>query len=230
MAQFYFGEMSQDLIPAAAEGPQIYYQPHALLPFNRWAPKFYYHLDSFLAATRSVDLVITTTFGIDRMLEQKKWIDTLPLFEQANRKAFEKEYASIAGNFRRHRLSHIRNLSVHRSGKPEVEVAILGRWGEYYRGGPIQSLPTFEQPTRLTPNGPDDPLSWMQPVRFPIEPQRDEFFVQEALENGGSRKHPLFSSCEEYLQSASQLVEQARSLAERVHTHPVTPPPLYELG
>jgi hypothetical protein len=78
------------------------------------------------------------------------------------------------------------------------------------------------------PAGPDDPLSWMQPVQFAIEPKYAEFFVQEALPDGSSRDHPLFPSCEDYLQSASWLMEEAKSMAERVHTQPVTPPPLYD--
>ena len=228
MAHFYLNEMRQDLTPATARQDYVYYQDFTVPPANQWAPKFYYHLDAFLAATRSVDLVITTTFGMDKILK-KKWTAILPSLELTNRESFQGEYDLIADNFRNHLLTHIRNVSIHRSGRPQVEVGVLGRWGEHYRGGPTRSLPTFDQPKRLTPAGPDDPLSWMQPIRFAIEPKHDEFFVQEALPDGSSRDHPLFPSCEAYLTSASQLVDDAKSLAERVHTHPVTPPPLYDI-
>lgn len=228
MAHFCLGEMREDLIPATAERGYAYYQTSTLPPANRWAPKFYYHLDAFLAATRSVDLVITTTFGIDRTL-QKKWIDTLPSLEQTKRKTFQNEYDFIAAHFRDHFLTHIRNVSIHRSGTPQVVVAVLGRWGEHYRGGPTQSLPTFDQPQQRTPDDPDHPLNWMQPVTFAIEPGPDEFVVQEALPGGSSRDHPLFPSCEDYLQSARRLVDEAKSLAERGHVQPVTPPPLHDI-
>ncbi len=62
-----------------------------------------------------------------------------------------------------------------------------------------------------------------------IEPGSDDFVVQEALPDGSFRDHPLFASCENYLQSACQLVEKAKSLAVQVHTHPVTLPPLYDI-
>lgn len=227
MAQFYHDEMRKDLIPATTRQDYVYYQDFTVPPVNQWAPKFYYHLDAFLAATRSVDLVITTTFGIDKIL--KKWTAILPPPELTNRESFQDEYDRIADIFRSHLLTHIRNVSIHRSGMPQVEVGVLGRWGEHYRGGPTQSLPTFDQPKQLTPGGPDDPLSWMQPVRFAIEPKHDEFFVQEVLPDGSSRDHPLFTSCEAYLTSAAQLVADAKSLAARVYTHPVTPPPLYDV-
>lgn len=229
MALFYLNEMRQDLIPATTRQDYVYYQNFTVPPVNLWAPKFYYHLDAFLAATRSVDLVITTTFGVDNNKKMKKWIATLPAHEQDNRAVFQSQYDAIAAAFRDHLLTHIRNVSIHRSGMPQVEVGVLGRWGEHYRGGPTQSLPTFDQPKQLTPSGPDDPLSWMQPVRFAIDPKQDEFFVQEVLPGGSSRDHPLFTSCEAYLMSAVQLVADAKSLVARVHTHPLTPPPLYDV-
>lgn len=229
MAQFYLGEMRNDLVPAIAEREYSYYQTSSVPPMNRWAPKFYYHLDAFLAATRSVDLVITTTFGVDTNNKMRSWIDTLPTHEKDTRTAFQSQYDVIAAAFRDHLLTHIRNVSIHRSGTPQVEVAVLGRWGEHYRGGPAKSLPTFEQAQRPAEDNPDHPLNWMQPLSFAIEPGPDEFVVQEVLPGGSSRDHPLFASCEAYLTSAAQLVANAKSLAARVHTHPVTPPPLYDV-
>ena len=232
MAHFYLGEMRKDLIPAIADRESSYYQPwqtSTVLPANRWAPKFYYHLDAFLAATRSVDLVITTTFGMDRILKQKKWIASLTTLEQTNRDAFQQEYDLIANDFRNHLLTHIRNVSIHRSGTPPVEVAVLGRWGEHYRGGPTQSLPTYEQSQRPTTDDPNHPLNWMQPLKFAIEPGPDEFIVQEVLPDGRSLDHLLFQSCDDYLRSAGRLVEDAKSLAERVHSNTVSLPPLYDI-
>jgi hypothetical protein len=230
MAHFYLDEMRKDLIPATAELEFSYNQQRRTSPpMNRWAPKFYYHLDAFLAATRSVDLVITTTFGIDRLLK-KKWTATLPTPEQKKRESFQNAYDLIADSFRTHLLTHIRNVSIHRSGTPLVEVAVLGRYGTHYSGGPTQVLPTFEQPQQLTAADPNHPPPrWMNPMIIAIEPGPDDFAVQEALPDGSSHDHPLFMSCENYLQSACQLAETAKSLAVQVHTHPVTPPPLYDI-
>lgn len=230
MAHFYLDEMRRDLIPATVElGFSYNQQRRTSPPMNRWAPKFYYHLDAFLAATRSVDLVITTTFGIDNQLK-KRWTDNLNTLERTKRESFQDAYDRIAVPFRTHLLKHIRDVSIHRSGTPSVEVAVLGRYGTHYSGGPTQIVPAFEQPQQLTAADPNHPPSqWMNPMKIAIEPGPDDFVVQEAMSDGSSRNHPLFTSCENYLQSACQLVEKAKSLAEQVHTHPVTPPPLYDI-
>ena len=230
MAHFYLDEMRKDLIPAAVElGFSYNQQRRTSPPMNRWAPKFYYHLDAFLTATRSVDLVITPTFGIDILLK-KRWTDNLETLERTKRESFQDAYDLIAVPFRAHPLTHNRNVSIHRSGTPSVKVAILGRYGIHYSGGPTQILPTFEQPQQLTAADPNHPPpKYMNPMIIAIEPGPDDFVVQEAMPNGSSRDHPLFTSCENYLQSACQLVEKAKSLAVQVHTHPLTPPPLYDI-
>jgi hypothetical protein len=140
------------------------------------------------------------------------------------------EYDAVAANFRGNLLAHIRNVSIHRSGMPPVEVAVLGRWGTNCRGGATQSIPTFDQPQPQRHADPDLPLSWMQPVTFAIEPTYEEFVFQEVLPDGNFRDHPLFPRCNAYLQLASRLTEDAKSLAGRIHnTQPVTPPPLYDI-
>jgi hypothetical protein len=228
MARFYLDEMRKDLIPATATRESYYYQTSTVEPMNQWAPKFYYHLDAFLVAARSVDYVITTTFGWDKAKALESWFDTLVASEQRNRKIFQSEYDTTATLFRRHCLTHIRNVSVHRSGTPLVEVAVVGRWGTEYRGGPTQGLPTFEQLERQAAAESDDPpLGWMPLMASPIEPRQDEFFIQEVLPSNSSQDHPLFQSCEAYLQLASKLVDDAKQLAD-LHHRPqsVTPPPI----
>lgn len=231
MAHFYLDEMRKDLIPATVElGFSYNQQRRTSPPMNRWEPKFYYHLDAFLAATRSVDFVITATFGVDGKLEKNGWTAILSIPEQTNRKSFHNAYKCIAGTFRAHPLTHIRNVSIHRSGTPSVEVAILGRYGIHYSGGPTQILPAFERPQQLTAADPNhSPPNWRNPMIIAIEPGPDDFVVQEAMPDSSSRDHPLFTSCENYLQSACQLAGKAKSLAVQMHTHPVTPPPLYDI-
>lgn len=231
MARFFLDEMKRDLDPATTELEFSYYQQRNTSPsMNRWSPKFYYHLDAFLAATRSVDLVITTTFGIDKLLK-KRWTDNLETLERTKRKSFQDAYDLIAVPFRTHLLTHIRNVSIHRSGTPSVVVAVLGQWGVYYCGGPTQSLPTFEEPQQLTTADPNHPPPLrMNPMKRGIEPEPNEFLFHEVLLDDKSLNHPLFPKCTEYLQSASELVDEAKKLAEQVHTQPVTPPPLYALN
>jgi hypothetical protein len=231
MAHFYLDEMRRDLIPATVElGFSYNQQRRTSPPMNRWDPKFYYHLDAFLAATRSVDLVITTTFGIDKLLK-KRWTDNLKTLERTKRKSFQDSYDLIAVPFRTHLLTHIRNVSIHRSGTPSVEVAVLGRYGTLHRGGPTQNLSTFEEPQQLTVADPNHPPPiWMNPMKRAIEPGPDDFVVREVLPDSSPHDYPLFPKCTEYLQSASELVDEAKILAEQVHTQPVTPPPLYALN
>lgn len=229
MAQFYLGEMQEDLVPSSARENTshfIYFRGASTLPpANRWAPKFYYHLDALLAAARSVDFVITTTFGVDK--ELGRWISTLSSSEQKNRKTFQFRYDAIAKDFRDHRLTRIRNISIHRTGMPPVEVSVIGQWGTHYRGSPNKSLPTFDEPQRSSHPDPDHPNNWMQPMRFAIEPRHDDFVFQEALPDGSFQSQPLFPNCHDYLRIAGWLIEEATGLYNTVHgTQPVTRPPL----
>jgi hypothetical protein len=232
MAQFYLGEMRKDLIPATAEPEFFCYQQRSTSPpMNQWDPKFYYHLDAFLAATRSVDFVITTIFGKDKNNGFRKWIATPSTLERKERKSFQDAYDLIADPFRENLLSHIRNVSIHRSGTPSVKVAVLGQYDTLHRGGPTENLSAFEEPEKHTVADPNHPPPIrMNPMKRAIEPGHDDFFVLEVSSlDGSARDHPLFQKCDGYLQSASELVDKAKSLAERVHTHPVTLPPLYKI-
>jgi hypothetical protein len=231
MANFYLDEMRRDLTPATTDPEfSINQLRNTSPPMNRWSPKFYYHLDAFLAATRSVDYIITTAFGVDSMLEKKGWIANLPKVEQDNRKNFKSKYAGKGDPFRKYFLTHIRNVSIHCSGTPSVEVAVLGQWGVYYRGGPTQSIPAFEEPQQLTAADPNHPPRiWTDPVKRAIEPGPDDFFFQEIMPDGRSLNHPLFPSCADYLRSASELVDEAKILEKKEHTQRVTLPPLYDI-
>ncbi len=229
MARFYIGEMNQDLHPAVEEQWFDYNQLRRTSPpTNRWAPKFFYHLDAFLAATRSVDFVITSTFGKDKKL--KEWIATLSTSEQKKREEFHSKYQGKAGPFRKYFLTHLRDVSVHRSGTPFSEVATIGLYGVVYRGGPTKQIPTYEQPQLSTPADPNHPpRKWRDPQITAIQPRPDEFVFHETLPNGENCDHPLFPSCEDYLRSANRLVDDARKLGVQVHTTPVTPPPLHKM-
>ena len=72
--------MSKILIPAHLNTPA--FAKHAT---TQWQPDFYYYLDAFLGATRSVPDVIQKCFGDDN-LSKKEWPQPLDAEETARRK------------------------------------------------------------------------------------------------------------------------------------------------
>src|SRR5262249_36507278 len=100
-------------------------------------------------------------------------------------------------------LSEQRNISFHRTGYPDVEVKITGRFGIDHIGTPVKAVPSGE--SRLLDDIGDDPAQMFEATQplLPIQPKWSDFTVDGK---------PLFVECKSYLDSANQLVARAREL------------------
>jgi hypothetical protein len=225
-AGFYLGEMSRDLT-SAIDRPETrtYAAVHISSPGtivgNLWQNRFYFHLDAFIQAARSIPDIIQWQFGLDPHAP-KDWTDALSTEELARREKFQKEFAADFAPFRDLPLSKARVMTVHRTGTPPVQVELMGQWGEVYRGSPLQSLPIADR--RPAPVG-DTPAEYVPVISSPatpLEPRAQDFW----LEWPDGNRHPLFQECNSYLQAAGVLIERTRTLKQAIHGDAaLTPPP-----
>jgi hypothetical protein len=85
-------------------------------------------------------------------------------------------------------------------------------------GSPVRPVPIAESPPPRDNPDNDPALQWAatQPP-LPVQPIWSGFTIDGK---------PLFAECRDYLALAERLVEQARSISQRVHgSNNVTPPP-----
>lgn len=212
-ALFFYDEMSRALQP---DRIGMAFQTGALIS-HRWQHSFYANLDAFLAMTRSIPSLIEYCFGKDPQIKNELF-ETLDAEEQARRKTFSNEFGPLHAKFRQHPLSEQRNISFHRTGYPDVEVRITGRFGIDHIGSPVKAVPSGESGARG--NKDDDAASLFAATQppLPVQPMASDFTIDGK---------PLFPECKSYLDRASELITCAREIAQRVHGEkPLTAPPL----
>jgi len=228
-AEFFLSEMSRDLVPPS-ESDQ--YQPHiaailatGVIVDHPWEKRFYAHFDAFLAMSRSVPEIIKCLFGFDAFLQLKPWFATLDPKEQARRKAFQSQFETVSKPFVAIPLSSARNVTLHRTGVPPVEVRITGRWGTIYVGTPVQGIPQSE----LLPDRADtDPalLAAAMEAPPPITPRANDFSLLVTT-GGQPSKVALFPECQSFLESCRKLVADAQKISQVTHgSAPLTAPPV----
>jgi hypothetical protein len=200
----------QDAIETAKSSP-------GTVVVTQWQPRLYYYFDAFLAVTRSVPDIIQAWLGWD----PKPWVKCLPPEEQARRKQFQDQFRPLYTEFSQHVVSRARNITIHRTGTPSVELFITGRWG-VYGGGPLHHIPLAEIPPEyLNPDAPVGPIP-----AVPLEPCANDFSLKEVGTDGCIQLHTLFPTCKAYLDAAHDLVGKAGNICARVHgRQPLTPPP-----
>jgi hypothetical protein len=184
---------------------------------TRWQQSFYAYLDGFLATARSVPEIVQCCFGEDQSKPMAEWFKSLAKTEQMRRRAFSSQFEPDYSGFRQHGLSSARNISFHRAGYASVEVKITGRFGVEHIGSPVKAVPTAEsRHFGHVDNDPAPPWAFTQPP-LPVQPSWSDFTIDGK---------PLFAECRAYLTLAEKLVDQARSLSQRVHgSNSLTPPP-----
>jgi hypothetical protein len=132
----------------------------------------------------------------------KPWFQQLNVSEQTRRQAFTVQFNSARQAFAKLPLSEARNISVHRSGIPDITVATTGLFGVTYIGGPTKPIPISE--TRKI----DDPsLAFLATAR-PVRPMWSDFYF------GNQKLHPV---CKDYLDQVQTLITEARTLVIQVH-------------
>jgi len=223
-AEFFLAEMHRDL-KTAIDKPELrayaaYMSSPETIVGNLWQPRFYYHLDAFLAATRSVPDIVRAWFGADPHLVS--WLKGLQPAECTRRKNFQDQFQPLYTKFNGHVLSRARVVTVHRHGTPPVEVEVTGRWGVVHKGGPTQGIPGVDARPGATGNDPSEYIPVISASIIPLEPKSDDFWVKEP----SGATHPLFQTCENYVQTAQTLIRDAQQIAQSVHgSQSPTPPP-----
>ena len=167
-------EMGQDIVPPHLNSPHLAaIVSTGVIVDHPWQRRFYHHLDAFLAMSRSVPEIIRCCFGVDPMM--RAWLSGLKPPEQTRRRAFQAQLRPLSQTFTTMPLSGARNISLHRTGVPPVEVHVIGRWGPY-SGGPLTSIPQSE--ILPTVAGNDPALQWAatQPPQ-PVQPGASDFLL-----------------------------------------------------
>jgi|RhiMetdeSRZDD1v2_1073273.scaffolds.fasta_scaffold105132_3 hypothetical protein len=206
-ARFFLDQMGAVLVSHyrhPAYGPSVI----------KWQPDFYFYLDAFLGATRSIPDVIQKCFGLDPH-STKDWPQPLDEEESGRRKTFQGEFTSRYRAFSRQPLSRVRVGAFHWLGVPSVQTKAKGFDGQEYTGEPGQLIPSTAP--RHFSDGTDPILAALFSKPLPIEPSWEEFTLKLPRDDGTTAFKPLFRECEAYLDSAHQLVQESKELCERIH-------------
>ena len=205
-AEFFLEEMTRSLQPP--KGAAVLEAAGAIVD-TQWQRSFYPNLDAFLAMARSIPEIIQACFGADLgSRPMKLWFGALPPDARTRRKKFSAGFKPCYDKFRQHPLSNARNISFHRTGYPDVQVSITGRFGVNHIGSPVKPVPTAE--SRPVSDIGDRPVGVWAATQapLPIRPSWTDFTLDGK---------PLFEECRAYLELAKQLIDQARDICTRVH-------------
>jgi hypothetical protein len=202
-AEFHLEQMQKSIEPPELTTMYVARLHAGKITDTRWQRSLYAHFDAFLLTVRCIPEIIQCCFGEDKSFLMKDWFDSLPEEEKHRRQEFRKQFDPNYKAFRVLPLSEARNVSVHRTGVPPVEVSITGRLGVTYIGNPVAHIPCSE--TRQVS---DPALSWLiKPVPLP-QPTQDDLTIDG---------RPLFPECQSYLKAARALIEEARRVSDAVH-------------
>jgi hypothetical protein len=210
-AQFFLDQMGKVLVPperSPLSSPRSWGEP------ARWQPDFYFYLDAFLGAARSVPDVIQKCFGWD-CRSKDKWPQPLDAEETDRRKKYQAEFTALYGAFLRQPLSGIRVGTFHWSGMPSVQTKAKGFGGQEYTGKPGEPIPSVAP--RHFPPGTDPAFLAIFSTPLPVEPSWNLFTVEILQPDGTTKSDPLFPACRAYLSAAQQIVNDANGICERVH-------------
>jgi hypothetical protein len=205
-ARFHFTKMGQSLGPPENTHMNVVLQSSGAIIGTHWQHSFYAHLDAFLSAARSIAEIIKCCFGHDRHWQMKGWFDKLSSDEKDRRRKFSQRFLKTYTCFTQLPLSTARHISEHRTGYPDVTVAINGMLGVTYTGSPIDPVPVSE--TRRIA----DPELAFLAKPHPVCPMWTDFQIDG---------QGLFEVCNTYLGRAQDLIDAARAIAQQVHDNKV---------
>jgi len=220
-ARFFLESMGKSLRGPERSQINVALQSSGAIVDTQWQRSFYAYLDGFLAMARSVPEIIHCCFGADQSGPMRPWFDALSDTERIRRQRFTEKFRPALRDFSALPLSTARNIVLHRTGVPPVEVQIKGRFGISHVGTAVARVPIAE--SRPIAAGDDPSAQWastLPPV--PLEPRWTDFILDGK---------PLFTECQTYLQKTEHLLAHARIIAKEVHgTDGLTTPiiaPLY---
>lgn len=216
-AEYFLDQMSKALIPT--EGPPaVFAALHVGSNVDhQWQQKFFANLDAFLAMARSAPEIIRCCFGYDDSKPMKDWWNALCADEQRRRKEFSAEFKTAFEAYKEHPLSQARNISFHRQGYPNAEVAVVGRFNVLpLTGTPVNPASMFEVPV-IGMLGDDAEKFAGILAPQPHQISWPDFKIDD---------NPLFEECRVYLRSATELVKTAEVISVQVHgASQLTSPP-----
>lgn len=148
-ARFHLNAMHESLQPPVIRDRR-YHDPSTIVG-GLWHLSFYPHLDAFLSVTRSIPEIIQCCFGVDTLAKvrknkapktvMQKWFANQPSEERRRRQKFEAQFKQAYDSFRKLSLSHMRNITLHRTGLAPVKVEVSDRFGVTHVGGPTTPIP-----------------------------------------------------------------------------------------
>jgi hypothetical protein len=219
-AEFFLDRMGKVLVPPRIADP--HWHPAYGLSAAAWQPDFYFYLDAFIGAARSIPDVVQKCFGWDER-SKNEWPSPLGPDEIDRRKEFQARFTDTYSNFHRQPLSRVRVGTFHWSGVPSVQTKAKVFGGDEYTGRPGQLIPTTA--CREFPAGTDPAFIALFSKPRPVEPSWQDFRLEIPLEDGTIESTPLFPACKAYLASAQQLVDDSKKFADSIHDDlPLTPP------
>lgn len=220
-ARFFLDQMDKVLLPPQFNDPT--WHPAYTHSVTQWQPDFYFYLDAFIGATRSVPDVIQKCFGWDNR-STKEWLQPPDADEIARREKFQAEFTGLYRAFYRQRLSRVRVGTFHWRGVPSVQTKGKVFLGQEYTGKPGQLIPSAA--SRQFPPETDPALAAIFSQPRPVEPSWEDFTVEIPRDDGTTESNPLFPECKAYLNLAQQLVKESKELCERIHRGSKLIPPL----
>jgi len=223
--RFFLEQMSKVLVPLwLTDGT---WHPAYGVSAARWQPDFYFYLDAFIGATRSIPDVIQKCFGWDKYSEDE-WPKPLDTDEIDRRNKFQAEFTNLYQGFRRQPISRLRIGTFHWSGVPSVQTKAKVLGGQEYTGKPGQLIPSSAP--KQFPAGTDPAFIAIFGKPLPVEPSWEDFTLEIPSDDGTIESRPLFSECQAYLTLAERLVQKSKDICQRVHGElRLTPPPIAPL-
>jgi hypothetical protein len=207
---FYFlREMQRVLDPPERSPSTLVLESTGAIVGNLWHVPFYANVDAFLAIARSIPEIIQCCFGADKSPQMKAWFNALPPDQQARRKQFTAAFEPERVKFRTHPLTNARDISLHRSGVPDVEAKITGLFGVSYISTPVTVAPIAEE-NRIDPGAPPALQIAAAQRRAPVRPTWSAFTIDGK---------PLFDECGSYLREAQALLSQSSRDCTNVPRH-----------
>jgi hypothetical protein len=220
-AGFFLDRMGKVLLPPQITDPA--WHPTHGASVAQWQPDFYYYLDAFIGAARSVPDVVQKCFGWDER-SKGDWPNPLEADEIDRRKKFQNEFTRLYLAFHRQPLSRVRVGTFHWRGMPSVETKAKVFCRQGYTGKPGQLIPSAA--SRQFPPGTDPAFLALFSQPLPVQPSWQDFTLEMPRDDGSTESSQLFPACRAYLLSAEQLVKESKDLCERLHgTCNLTPPP-----
>ncbi|HET6883180.1 MAG TPA: hypothetical protein VFI31_23625 [Pirellulales bacterium] len=220
-AEFFLDRMGKVLIPRHLTDRN--WQAAYGLPTVHWQPDFYFYLDAFIAAARSIADIVQKCFGWDPH-SKKEWPEPLDDDERRRRDAFQAEFTAHYAKVNGHAVSRVRTGTFHWGGTPSVQTKARVFGGGDYTGSPKQAIPIAAP--RQFPPGTDAAYLALFGAPQPVEPSWQDFTLEIPRDDGTRESKPLFAACREYLESARLLVRESREIAQRVHGSSMLTAPL----